>query len=171
MRLFRHLERVSDTVAFFGALLMIPLVIAMVYEVLSRYLFSAPTIWAFELSYMMMAGIFSFGFAYALKCGQHVNVDFIHGAVSPRWRAMIDLIGYSLFLPCCIWLSYGLFQYALRAFRTGEVSGLSAWNPVVWPLRTVLFVGFAALSLQALIQVVKAVDVLVHGQKTETDSI
>lgn len=165
MRFLGYLERVSDIAAFFGAMLMIPLILAMVFEILSRYLFSAPTIWAFELSYMMMAGIFSLGFAYALKRGQHVNVDFIHGALPPRFRAAIDILGYGLFLPCSIWLSYGLFKYAQRAYLSGEVSGISAWNPVIWPLRAVLFTGFAVLSLQVAVEVVKAIRVLVLGHE------
>ena len=163
------LERLSDIAAVVGAALMVPLVVAMVYEVLSRHLFGAPTIWAFELSYMMMSGIFSLGFAYALKYRQHVNVDFIYGSLSLRWRAVVDLVGYAIFLPCAIAVSNGLFQYALRAYRSGEVSGVSSWNPVVWPLRAVLFTGFAILSLQALVEVIRCVRTLVTGQSHEPE--
>lgn len=164
MHLLQRLERLSDVAAVIGAMLMIPLVGIMVYEVLSRYLFSAPTTWAFELSYMLMSGIFSLGFAYALKYRQHVNVDFIYGALSPRWRAVVDLAGYVVFLPCTVWLSLGLFNYALRAYRSGEVSGISAWNPVVWPLRAVLFAGFAFLSLQVLIDAIRCVRTIATGE-------
>lgn len=163
MRLLGYLERATDAAAILGVLLIVPLVLAMVFEVLSRYLLNAPTIWAFEVSYMMMAGIFSFGFAYALKERQHVNVDFIYGMLGPRMRAVVDLVGYVLFLPCILWLSKALFDYALGAYRSGEVSGLSAWNPVVWPLRTALFLGFAVLSLQVIVEVAKCVRTILRG--------
>jgi len=164
MQLLRKLERVSDAAAVIGAALIVPLVIAMVYEVVSRRLFDAPTVWAFELSYMMMSGIFSLGFAYALKTRQHVSVDFIYGALNARWQAVIDLAGYVLFLPCVVWLSIGLYNYALRAYISGETSGISSWNPVIWPLRLTLCIGFALLSLQVLVDVIRCINTIITGQ-------
>ncbi|MCD6072980.1 MAG: tripartite ATP-independent periplasmic transporter, DctQ component family protein, partial [Microvirga sp.] len=79
-----------------AALLVVPLVFAMVYEVVSRYAFGAPTVWAFEISYMMMGAIFLMAIAYALLVGQHVNVDFIHDALPKRVVALIDLLAYVL---------------------------------------------------------------------------
>jgi len=171
MQFLHKLERLSDFAAVIGAALMIPLVAVMVYEVLSRYLFQAPTSWAFELSYMLMSGTFSLGFAYALKYRQHVNVDFIYAALSLRWRAMINLAGYVVFLPCTVWLSVGLFNYAARAYQTGEVSGISSWNPVVWPLRAVLFAGFAFLSLQVLVDAIRCVRTIATGEPRDSAQI
>ena len=165
MGMLRSIERVTDAAAIFGVLIMIPLMLAMVYEVVSRYLFNAPTIWAFEVSYMMMAAIFASGFAYALKERQHVNVDFIYGSMPPRVRAAVDIAGYILFFPSVVWLAKALFDYALRAFHSGEVSGLSAWNPVVWPVRAVLFLGFAVFALQIAVEIVRAVRTLFTGEE------
>jgi TRAP-type mannitol/chloroaromatic compound transport system permease small subunit len=132
-----------------GALMVMPLVLAMVFEVVSRYAFSAPTFWAFELSYMMMGAIFLLGLSYALRVGQHVNVDFIHQRLPVRMVATIDAVGYAVLTGMLGWMLTVLVENAVDVYRSGEVSGLSAWNPQIWPYRVVYAVGFALFALQS----------------------
>lgn len=138
-----------------AALLVVPLVMAMVYEVISRYVFSAPTLWAFEVSYMMMGAIFMLAISYALQVGQHVNVDFIHDALPKRLVAVIDTLAYLVLTGFAAWLTFGLFRYATTALRSGEGSGLSAWNPPIWPYRYILALGFGLFALQCLAKAVE----------------
>src|SRR5262245_8100528 len=138
-----------------AAMLVVPLVIAMVYEVISRYAFSAPTVWAFEVSYMMMGTIFMLAISYALQVGQHVNVDFIHDALPKRLVAVIDAVAYLVLTGFAAWVTYGLFKYATTAFYSGEGSGLSAWNPQIWPYRYVLALGFGLFALQCFAKTVE----------------
>ena len=42
------------------------------------------------------------------------------------------------------------------AFLSGETSGESAWNPVIWPFRLVFFLGFLALALQGTAELIRA---------------
>lgn len=160
MKVLKLLERVSDVLAFCSAMLIIPLVLAMIYEVFMRYALNAPTVWAFELSYMLMGAIFVFGVAYTLKVGDHVNVDFIHATLGARAKAAVDLVGYAVSLPAVAWLSWALWHYAVGAYGSSETSGLSSWNPVVWPFRVILFIGFASLALQMVLEIWKRVLVL-----------
>ena len=132
-----------------------PLVLAMVYEVVSRYAFDRPTIWAFELSYMMMGVIFLLGISYALLKGQHVNVDFLHEALPRRGVAVIDFVGYVVLTGMSAWIAFALFRYFGEAYRSGEGSGLSAWNPPVWPYRFVFAIGFTLFSLQTLAKAIE----------------
>lgn len=132
-----------------GALLVLPLVLAMVYEVVSRYFFATPTQWAFELSYMMMGTIFLLGLSYAVLVDQHVNVDFIHQHLPKRGVAVIDAIGYAVLAGMLFWLTQALIGNAISVYRTGEGSGLSAWNPKIWPYRVIYVVGFGLFALQS----------------------
>ena len=45
----------------------VPLVLATCYEVLARYLFGAPTIWAYEIGYTLTGSHFLLGMAYTLR--------------------------------------------------------------------------------------------------------
>ena len=54
------------------------------YEVFSRYVFLAPTEWAFDASYMLYGTLFMMAGAYALSRNSHVRGDFIYRAWSDR---------------------------------------------------------------------------------------
>ena len=134
-----------------------PLVLATVYEVFARYLFDAPTIWAYELAYMAMGTNFLLGAAFTLRERGHIRIDLMYSGFSERTQALIDILGYVfLFLPVAFWLTWGLWKYAYFALLSGETSGESAWNPVIWPFRMVFFTGFLLLALQALAEAVRA---------------
>ncbi len=156
MSVVKWIGRVSEATGRIGALIVVPLVFAMVYEVVSRYVFSAPTFWAFEVSYMMMGGVFFFGVAYALKIGAHVNVDFIHARLPHRLASLIDFVGYLILTCLCIWIASALIAHVANGIRTGEGSGVSAWNPTIWPYRLVFVIGFATLALQTFAKLIES---------------
>lgn len=157
----RFLERISLGSGIIAASLIVPLVIATCIEVFSRYVLGRPTIWAYEVGYMGMGAHFLLGGAYTLMVGGHIRVDLIYATYSERTKAALDLFGYAfLMLPFCAWLGYGLWEYFLEAYHWGERSGASAWNPVVWPFRLVLWAGIALLGLQVLAEILRCLAVL-----------
>ncbi len=159
------IDKLSGTVGVAAAWLVIPLIFASVYEVTARYVFGAPTIWAFEIAYMAMGTHFLLGSAYALREGAHIRIDVAYSHFPPRAKALVDIVGYAcLFLPVSTWLCYRLWLYAWGAYQSGELSGQSAWNPVIWPFRVVFLTGFVLLTVQALAQLARAVRTLVRGR-------
>ncbi|PRY71983.1 TRAP transporter small permease subunit [Halomonas ventosae] len=160
MRVINLIESLTRRAGWGGAVLIFPLIGALVYEVFSRYVLGRPTLWAFEISYMVMGAIFMLGMANALRVGQHVSVDILSLQLGQRSNALVRLVGYVLFLPILVWLVWELSKYALAAFESNERSGRSAWNPVIWPVFTVWFVGFLLLALQVLAELLKSVAIL-----------
>ena len=157
--------RISLFFGWLAALVVLPLIFASVYEVASRYLFNKPTIWAFEIGYMAMGACFLLAAAHSLAAGIHVRIDVVYMHMSERVRGLFDFLGYAiLFLPVGAWLTYQLGLYALEAYHTNEHSGESAWNPVIWPFRTVFFLGFAALTFQAFAEALYSLKVFVTGE-------
>lgn len=157
----RFIGAISGVLGYVSALILVPLIVASVYEVISRYVFNQPTIWAYEIGYMAMGASFLLGSAYALRDGQHVRIDVLACRFSPRLKAILDLAGYLLlFLPIGIWLTFALYHYTLEAYEWGERSGESAWNPVVWPYHLVFFTAFAAMVLQAIAEALGCLQVL-----------
>ncbi len=57
------------------AWLVAPLILATVYDVAARYLFNAPTQWAYEVGYMMMGAHALLGMAFTLREGGHIRID------------------------------------------------------------------------------------------------
>ncbi|MGI9525254.1 MAG: TRAP transporter small permease subunit [Hyphomicrobiaceae bacterium] len=166
-RLVKGIESLSMFIGYIGAWVIAPLVLSMVWEVLARHLFNAPTYWAYEIGYMLAGTCYLFGMAYCMKRKGHVRVDFLYDQIGPKWRAVVDIVGYTLLLlPGLIWLTFGLYEYAVEAYVSKEVSGESAWNPVIWPFRAVWVIAFVALLLQTIAEILKALRILL-GQAEE----
>src|SRR5689334_1612754 len=92
------IERLSGFTGKLTAWLVAPLIVATVYDVAARYVFSAPTIWAYEVGYMMMGAHALLGMAFTLREGGHIRIDAFTQRISQTTKAVIDLVGYVVFL-------------------------------------------------------------------------
>ncbi len=72
----KYINLVSIWLGQAAMLLTCLLVCSMLYEVAARYIFHAPTLWAFDLSYMLNGSIFLLAGAYSLHHEAHVRIDF-----------------------------------------------------------------------------------------------
>jgi TRAP-type mannitol/chloroaromatic compound transport system permease small subunit len=154
--LLRTIERISVVSGEATAWLVVPLILATTYDVVARYAFNAPTQWAYEVGYMMMGAQALLGMAYTLRAGGHIRIDAFSQRFSQTGKAIVDLCGYAIVLPCLCWVTWSLWTYWINAFRSGELSGQSAWNPVIWPFRLIFFVAFVLLVLQIIAEIIKA---------------
>ena len=151
----RAIERITGSVGIMASLAIVPLVLATCYEVFARYAMQAPTIWAYEVGYILTGSHFLLGMAYTLQAGEHIRIDIFSGKFSSGARAVIDLVGYSVTLPLMLWLTYALFQHLATGYLRNEHSGQSAMNLPVWPFRTVFLLAFALFALQIFAEVIK----------------
>lgn len=171
----RGLVRAIDTVSrFFGATaaaLVIILVVLMLYDVVLRYAFNTPTTWGNDMNTWLMGASFVLSIAYAMSTDSHVRVDLLYNEQTrPRIR-YFDLIGLSLIiLPTVAWVTWGLWGHLMDAYRTGERSGSGGWNPIVWPFKLILLVGFAIFTLQIVAEIIKRAASLA-GRPIETQGL
>jgi TRAP-type mannitol/chloroaromatic compound transport system permease small subunit len=157
----RGIDRITGSVGLLAAWLVAPLVLATCYEVFSRYVMNDPTLWAYEVGYMATGTNFLLGIAYTLRERGHIRIDVLYSHFSDHVKAIIDAVGIALFLlPAAFWLSLKLWTYAYDAYLIGETTGESAWNPVVWPFRSMFFLGFVFLSLQGVGELIKSFRVI-----------
>src|SRR5210317_466918 len=112
--------------AWFGkafAWLIMFMAVGIGYEVVVRYVFHAPTSWAFDMSYIAYGTLFMMGGAYTLSRGGHVRGDFVYRLWQPKTQAKVDLVLYILFFfPGVLALVLTGWKYAARSWQYGEVS-------------------------------------------------
>ncbi len=129
--------------------LILILTVVMVYDVFMRYLFNAPTVWGFDISYMLGGTFFILGMGYTLLKDKHVRVDVFSARFSARTKAYIEVIlSLVLFFPAFGLLFYQLVPYVLRSWMDQEKSLESFWRPPIYPFKTALLLGVALLLLQ-----------------------
>lgn len=155
--LVKNIERITGDIGILASFMLIPLVLATTYEVISRYVFQAPTVWAYEVGYVLTGSHFLLGLAYTLQKGQFIRIDIFSQSMSSKTRAFIDLIGYAFVLPLMIWISYGLFSHLISGYMRGERSGQSAMNLPVWPFRVIFLVAFVLLAMQVFAEILKSI--------------
>lgn len=155
--LIRFIERLVGSVGIFAALLLVPLTLATGWEVFSRYVMGAPTVWAYEVGYLLTGSHFLLGLAYTLRAGEHIRIDIFSGKFSPRTRAAIDVLAYCIVIPLLAWLAYALMQHFWTGWSRNERTGQSAMNLPVWPFRAVFVVSFVLFALQSLTELMKSV--------------
>jgi TRAP-type mannitol/chloroaromatic compound transport system permease small subunit len=154
--------RVIDGISIWSgkafAWLVIPLMGALVYEVISRYFFSSPTLWAFDITYMLYGAHFMLVAAYGLAKHDHIRTDFVYRLVPVRWQATLDAWLYLIFyIPALVVFLWVTTDFAIESWIQGERSNLSPWLPPVYPLKTVLPVSAALLLLQGVSEFLKSV--------------
>jgi TRAP-type mannitol/chloroaromatic compound transport system permease small subunit len=158
IRLVRIIDKFTDTTGTWVAWLNVPLVLAVAYEVLARYLFNAPTIWSFDVTYMLYGTIFMLGSAYALHKGAHIRTDFFFEKWSIRTRGMIDSIAFIVFFFPSIFV-FLLVSGAegWYAFQIGETSEQTPWRPILWPFKMVVPLTCLLLLIQGVSETIKCV--------------
>ena len=158
IRIVRVIDKFTDTTGTCVAWLNMPLVLIVVYEVLARYLFDAPTIWSFDLTYMLYGTIFMLGTAYTLHKGAHIRTDFFFEKWSIRTRGMIDSIAYIVFFfPSLIALLAVSGAEGWYAFGIGETSEQTPWRPILWPFKMVVPLTCLLLLIQGVSETIKSV--------------
>jgi TRAP-type mannitol/chloroaromatic compound transport system permease small subunit len=146
-------------------LLCLPLVVALTYEVIARYAFHAPTIWAYDVTYMLYGTIFMLGAAYTLYRGGHIRTDIFYQNWSFRTRGAVDATLYLfLFFPGMALFFWMGLQEALQAWDIREVSDASPWRPPIYPFKTVIPISAALLIIQGISEFLKAAYAAVTGR-------
>jgi len=145
---------------------LVPLLIAVLaFEVISRYVFNKPTIWALETSMMVFGAIGALCWGYTLKIGGHVRVDVFYTMFSPWWKAFVDVaLTLALLIPFQAILIYTGIKWALFALKTGEKMVDSSWLPPSAPFRIVLAIGFILFFIQTLSELTKNLYFLVKKE-------
>jgi len=154
----RIIDKFTDVTGTWIAWLNVPLVLAVAYEVISRYAFNAPTIWSFDVTYMLYGTIFMLGAAYALHKGAHIRTDFFFEKWSIRTKGVIDSIAYIVFFFPSIFV-FLLVSGAegWYSFEIGETSEQTPWRPILWPFKWVVPLACLLLLIQGVSETIKSV--------------
>jgi TRAP-type mannitol/chloroaromatic compound transport system permease small subunit len=135
------------------------------YEVVVRYAFSAPTPWAFDLSYMLYGTLFMMAGAYTLSRDGHVRGDFIYRLWQPKTQAAVELVLYfCFFFPGVTALVLAGWKYSSRAWGYFEVSSNSPAGIPIFQFKSVIVAAGVLLFLQGIAQVFRCIICLRTGE-------
>lgn len=152
------IDRLSLWIGRLVSWLTVPLIVALVYEITARYLFTAPTMWAYDISRMLYGALFVLGAGYALSKGVHIRSDFIYRTWSVRNQGRVDVVLYAgLYFPSMLLFLWVASGWAWTAVSRAERGMDTAWMPLLGPIKSCLPIGIAFLLLQGVSELLKAV--------------
>ncbi len=148
----RAVSGLSRALAVFATLLIIAAMLVVCQMILMRYVFRVATIWQTDFVVFSATAAMFLGAPYVLLKGGHVGVDVVDMMLGDAARRRLKTIGSLLGLAfCIIMLAASWIQF--HDAWAGNWKHSSVWGPPLWIPLMALPVGFAALCLQYVAQI------------------
>lgn len=164
-KILHAIDSVNERAGSISSWLVAALVAVILYEVIARYVFNAPTTWGFGTMRMLGGAIVVMGWVYAQRHNSHIRVDIFYIRLSPRRKALIDVIGTGLFF-------FPLFGGFI------VLAGESMWHTLLILMgvgpqeksavdllyRIIIFTGLCLFFLQFVARFIRDVHILARGR-------
>lgn len=148
-------EALNEWVGTYSAYLILPLIGVVCFEVLMRYGFNAPTVWAFELTVFIYGVHYMLALGYAHKHDGHVSIDVIESKLPVKPRTIVRIVAnLVIFVPTIGLLTIWSIIYANTAWQMSERAS-SSWGPLLSPYKIIMALGFLLLFLQGVAKLIK----------------
>jgi TRAP-type mannitol/chloroaromatic compound transport system permease small subunit len=164
-RLLFVVDEISTWVGKIFAWCILILTLTTSYEVFSRYMFGAPTTWAFDASYILYGTLFMLAGPYALARNAHVRGDFLYRQWSPRRQAWMDLILYVLFFfPGMLAFIYAGYDFAKMSWIMNEHSAASPDGPPVYHFKALIPIVGVLMVMQGAVEAIRCIICIRTGE-------
>jgi len=110
-----------------------------------------------EIQWYLFAATVMLGAPIVLKHNEHVRVDIIYGKLKGNGPVYVDLFGLTFFLlPVMGLLTWLTWPFFWNMYQTGEMSG-NIGGLIRWPVGLLLPLGFAAMFLQGVTEIIRRI--------------
>ena len=162
--ILKTIDWVSIWTGKFSSYLTLIAALVVVYEVLMRHFLHLPTLWAAEFTSMACSALYLLGGAWVFYQNKHVNIEMLYEKFSAKSRALADAIGYGFFAVYTGMMTWFSAKFALESIQLHETTS-SAWDPIIYPSKSILALGFFILLLQGTAKFVRDVFYLIKGER------
>jgi TRAP-type mannitol/chloroaromatic compound transport system permease small subunit len=164
------IDRFNKRQGEWTSLLIYPLLGVVVFEVLMRYGFDAPTIWGFEATTLLYGMHYMFGLSYTDVLDGHVKVDILTMRAPRRVQAAINVLtNLVLFMPVMICLTWACTKFAATSVAQLEHES-SSWAPPLYPFKVIMAVCIFFVLLQGISNLIRELSIL-FGKSTPTHEV
>lgn len=148
-RVMNAFDKVNGITGLMMGILSLVMMSIVMYEVISRYIFNAPTLWAMEINQYLFCAMSLLGGGYCLLRDGHVRVDVLYPKFSPRGQAITDFFTFPLALLFCgllIWFGWQETWDSIVGHRLSD----SVIALPLWPVWLVVPVAGVLLGIQII---------------------
>jgi TRAP-type C4-dicarboxylate transport system permease small subunit len=127
------------------------------WEVLARYFFTAPTVWAAEFSQLCLIWGTLIAMPWCLRERRHIRITAVTGMLPEGGRRIAEtfaMAAVAVFSALVLWKGWAIFW---DSFERGRGSSDSLMGTPAWVPEAAVPFGFALLLIQALIEATRAI--------------
>ena len=135
-------------------LLIALLVGVMMYEVVLRYVFERPTLWANELSLWMAGFVFILAGFYAMQQRSHIRIFLLYDMMPRGFQKACDTVSTFLILLFAFFLVYGGYGEAKAKLLRWETFGTVFDPPIPATLKPLVLLVVCLVAAQALLNLI-----------------
>ena len=167
------MDRISLVISRICMVVVALLVAVMFYEVIVRYVFEAPTIWASELSLWMAGFVFLLSGLYAMQQRSHISIYIIYDMLPRSAQRVCDVISTVLILLFVAALLYGGFNEAWEKLMRWETFGTAFDPPIPATIKPAVLIVTVLVGLQAVSNLIHdwGRERIVHAPVDDLDEI
>ncbi|QEW22022.1 2,3-diketo-L-gulonate TRAP transporter small permease protein YiaM [Marinibacterium anthonyi] len=165
-------DRVSVFIGRVTMMLIVVLTSVMIYEVVLRYVFEAPTLWANELSLWLAGFVFLCAGLYAMQQRSHIRIFLLYDML-PRWtQRTCDVITTILIVLFAFALIYGGYGEALSKLHRWETFGTAFDPPIPATLKPMVLLIVGLVAVQAVVNLIADwnVEPIIHTAADDIDA-
>ena len=115
-------------------------------DVVARYVFNSPTMWADEMASYLLIAIVFLGLAHNLRTNGHIRIDVITTQVPPRLRLILEVFAYAVGIVFSILLVAGTWTRFDNFWTRHTLSDSPLMTPL-WIAMVPVVVGAAVLVI------------------------
>ena len=151
---WKPLDRLAVFIGRLTMMLIVLLCCVMIYEVVLRYIFEAPTLWANELSLWLAGFVFLCAGLYAMQQRSHIRIFLIYDMLPRALQRVCDVISTIMIVMFAFFLFYGGYGEAFDKFYRWETFGTAFDPPIPATLKPMVLIVVALVAAQAVINLI-----------------
>ncbi|MDR3134935.1 MAG: TRAP transporter small permease subunit [Deltaproteobacteria bacterium] len=157
------IDKISTFFGYIAAPLPFLAGVIIFYEIIMRQFLGLPTLWVSETTAMLCGACYLLGGALTMKNNGHVRVDILYSKFSKRGRSILDCLNFCFIALYMVVMLKVIWPYMIQSIKLNEHSW-TAWNPMVWPMKILLFFGFFLVLLQAVSKLIQDLHMAITGR-------
>jgi TRAP-type mannitol/chloroaromatic compound transport system permease small subunit len=148
-------DKLMRYIAYLTAFILALLVLLVVFDATSRYLFSHGSTALQELEWHFFDVVILLSIAFTLRHNAHVRVDIFYDKFSPKTQAFINIVSALFFvLPLSVLIIYIGIGFVEMSFVQHEASSDPGGLKYRWIVKSLMPFAFVLLALQAVKELV-----------------
>jgi C4-dicarboxylate transporter, DctQ subunit len=165
----RALSAIAFGLTAVGVVCVVAMMALTTVDVIARYAFNSPTLWADEVSSYLLIAIVFLGLAPNIRQDAHIRIDVLTNLAKGRARVLLEVVAYVAGTVFSVLLLLGAWTRFANFYGRGTLSDSPLMTPMWIPMVPVV-VGAAVLVLAMVVGLAATVAALVSGRDVPTQA-